>query len=462
VDDSVREEEKGIVARVDRYTGLEAAARLGVSYGKLLQIVKRYDLAVEREGARYVWNDETLERAGEALKADAMILRKPPPNLRSSQDVCELLGLGYDALIKLVKIVERKGGNVERIGRYFVWSDELIEAVRVARQEVEAEAARLSSVQGASTGDVAKRLGLSASRLTALVKRHGINVPRKRHVLVWDEASIEKAQALSVTKKPERSGREVAASLGVIYAKLYWLVHRHQIPLTRGEGFIIWGDDVLEAVRRILTKKRTGRARTRLSKGSSQNASEADARKRGLSTLEVCKVLGLDYPVFLTVIRPLRGKLPLERQGQLLIWTSDAIAMVQEALSSRSIEADRRLEEGARARSRLERLAALQQDLYDLMVELAAPPATPSFINSLPSPSHGLLFPLQALVYRCSSKGFRAVLVDLDLEAMGSTPHKALRNLRERLWSMYCEIEKAPHENPEEWSTLIQLIAPNP
>jgi hypothetical protein len=157
------------------------------------------------------------------------------------------------------------------------------------------------------------------------------------------------------------------------------------------------------------------------------------------------------------LIRPFRNDLKLSQRGRLLVWTPEAVARVEEALQDRRHKADRDL------LPRIEQMKlqlAKQLGAFEEMVkELSTLPAITSFISALPGGGlHVLQFPLAVLVYTLRS-GFRAVLVDIELEAIGSTPHKAIRNLRDVLWEKYGQSREAPRDDPEA-RILAQLIVP--
>ena len=172
--------------------------------------------------------------------------------------------------------------------------------------------------------------------------------------------------------------------------------------------------------------------------------------------MAVCRKLGIDYETLLSLIRPFRKDLKLSRRGRLSVWTPEAVAKVEEALKERSQKADDRL------LSQIEqlklRLRKQLSELEETTKELSTPPAITSFISVLPDTSHVLPFPVAVLVYTLRG-GFRAVLVDIELEANGPTPHKAIQNLRTVLLRKYSESREAPNDSPEA-QILAQLIVP--
>ena len=255
------------------------------------------------------------------------------------------------------------------------------------------------------------------------------------------EETIEKGPAYM-------TGSEVAKRLKISYQSLYRLVQVNNVPLSREGNRILWDEAAVSVVSELARQLKTKRA-------SENRMIETQTELKELGTPAVCRRLGVDYTTLITMIRPFRADLKLSRRGRLLIWTSEAVARVEEALKDRSQKADRHV------LSRIEQLklqlAKQLGDLEETAKELSTPPAMASFISALPGTSHVLPFPVAVLVYTLRA-GFRAVLVDIDLEAIGPTPHKAIRNLRTVLWRKYRESREAP--NGPEAEILAQLIVP--
>jgi len=239
-------------------------------------------------------------------------------------------------------------------------------------------------------------------------------------------------------------GSDAAKRLGVTYQKLYRLIRTHSVPVKREGDRILWDEAAVTSVREPLDQ-----LATRSALDEKEGAEE-------MGTIAVCRRLGIEYVTLLSLITPFRKELKLQRRGRLLIWTPEAIARVQEALRLRRQKADRDL------LSRTEQLKLrLKQQLADIeetTKELSTPPAITSYLATLPSGgTHVLQFPIAVLVYTARS-GFRAVLTDIELEASGPTPHKAIRNLRSVLWERYCKSREAP-DDPDS-AVLAQLIVP--
>jgi len=218
----------------------------------------------------------------------------------------------------------------------------------------------------------------------------------------------------------------------------------------REEKRILWDEAAVATAGELLRQDDARRE-------SEKQKAEAREELKELVTAAVCRRLGIDSATLLGLIRPFRNDLKLSQRGRLLIWTPEAVARVEEALQDRRHKAD--LDVLPRIEQMKLQLAKQLGAVEEMVKELSTLPAIPSFISALPGGgSHVLPFPLAVLVYTQRS-GFRAVLVDLELEAIGPTPHKAIRNLRNVLWKKYCQSREAPGDDPEA-RILAQLIVP--
>jgi excisionase family DNA binding protein len=366
-------------------------------------------------------------------------------------EICAELGVPYHQLMTLAKRLRERGEvTPESKEGKLLWSDADFERLRLRLSEWNEREAKASNLQGSTTAEVAARVGLTERQVLALMHGHGIEVARRGRFLAWEETAIARLRAILDQKGAAHlTGNQVAKRLKISYQTLYRLVQENNVPLSREGNQILWDEAAVSAVAELVRQLEIRRA-------SERRLIEAQADFKELGTMAVCRKLGIDYATLLSLIHPFRKDLKLSRRGRLLVWTPEAVARVEEALKARGQKADDRL------LSQFEQLKLkLKKQLNELeetTKELSTPPAITSFISALPGASHVLPFPVAVLVYTLRG-AFRAVLIDIELEAIGPTPHKAILNLRNVLWSKYCESRKAPNDSPEA-QILAQLIVP--
>jgi len=371
-------------------------------------------------------------------------------------EISEKLGVSPDRLLALSKPL-RKQGEIKPLskGGSLWWSNADLQRLRRHFSERQEQEAKARALVGLKTWEVAAEVGLSEDKVLALKHRHRIEVPRRGPFLIWTEASVAalrailgkrdggKEESMGEDGTERMLGRDAAKRLGITYQRLYRLVRAHSVPVKREGDRILWDEAAVSAVRKLLDQLAT------------QSVLDAEDVEE-LGTIAVCRKLGIEYVTFLSLINPFRSELKLQRRGRLLLWTPEAIARVEAALELRRQKADRNL------LSRTEQLKLqLKQQLVDIEEttrELSTPSAITSYLATLPSGgTHVLQFPIAVLVYTARS-GFRAVLTDIELEASGPTPHKAIRNLRSVLWERYCKSREAPGD--PDLAVLAQLIIP--
>jgi len=360
-----------------------------------------------------------------------------------TMEICAELGVTYSRLMALaLSLRKRREVTPESKEGQLFWSDADVERLRRRVGEW--------NKQGLTTAEVAAGVGLKRHQVLALMHGYEIEVARRGMSLIWDEAAVARLRAIVDQKGTARlTGNEVATRLNISTQTLYRLVQANSVPLIREGNRPLWDEAAISAVSELVRQLEIRRA-------SKRRLIEAQADFKELGTMAVCRKLGIDYETLLSLIRPFRKDLKLSLRGRLSVWTPEAVAKVEEALKERSQKADDRLH------SQIEqlklRLRKQLSELEETTKELSTPPAVTSFISVLPDASHVLPFPVAVLVYTLRG-GFRAVLVDIELEALGPTPHKAIQNLRTVLLRKYRESREAPNDSPEA-QILAQLIVP--
>jgi len=114
-------------------TSHEAAGQLGLSYPRLISLIRDQELPIPRVGPlrRLVFDDAALELVREALRRPKEI-RLPPAGFTTKQ-VATALGVSYEILVTVMTPL-RKTLPLQKEGSNLVWS---AEAVRIVREALE-------------------------------------------------------------------------------------------------------------------------------------------------------------------------------------------------------------------------------------------------------------------------------------------------------------------------------------
>jgi hypothetical protein len=307
------------------------------------------------------------------------------------------------------------------------------------------------------TSQAAEILGMNATQLTQLIRRHGIQVPKDVDRYVWSEAHIEevrealrRAEEQRREAQPGLTAREAAGRLGIGYEELLSFLHEldFAVPRLGPHQRYAFDEASLERVRQALERE-----------------PEPPPAPQGLRTREVAAVLGVSYPILAGAMQPLRNELGLLKEGAYLVWPPEAVARMREVFDRR--HAQRSLGEVEDYHQAVDAVATLTgmlrkmaDDLQKLHTLLARKPAESAFLYTVPARGYALAAPVQVLLIPVADKGFQANLIELSLVTEGRTRPEALRLMRQRLWNRYREVRAAPKSSPADWTVLQQLIVP--
>jgi excisionase family DNA binding protein len=81
---------------------IQVAERLGLTVHQVMHLVHEHGIQIPKEGGRFAWTEEAVEELRAALR-EREARREPPRHGLSSREAAERLGISYSRLIDLVR-----------------------------------------------------------------------------------------------------------------------------------------------------------------------------------------------------------------------------------------------------------------------------------------------------------------------------------------------------------------------